>query len=109
MRTVNEKSPMFMTLVFTDEAGDPLVPTTAEWRLDNKETDPVTEIVAWTTMPAPASTMTVTISGANNAINDETKVREERAFGVRVDDGLAGEAHSEFQYHIINLTGPSGP
>ncbi len=96
-----------MTLAFTDEVGDPLVPTTVEWRLDAKTTP--AEVVPWTGLPSPASTMTLTIPGSDNAIGDETNVSELMAFGIRVDDGLIGEAHAEFPYRIINLTGPTGP
>ncbi len=107
--TVKEKSPLFMTMVFKDELGVLLVPTTVEWRLDDKETEPAVEIVPWTAIPAPTSTMTLTIPGSDNFINDETKVKEARMFGIRVDDGLIGEAHDEFPYDVINVTGPTGP
>ncbi len=107
MQSVNEKSPLFMTLGFTDEVGDPLVPTKVEWRLDAK-TVPA-EIVDWTVLPSPASTMNLTIPGSDNVIVDETHISELMAFGVRVDESLIGEAHAEFPYRIINLTGPTGP
>ncbi len=109
MLSVNEKSPVFMTLVFTDENKAPLVPTSVDWRLDDVVGDVATEIVPWTGLAGMASTMSVTIAGANNDITDETRNTERKAFGVRVDDGLAGEGYSEFQYSVINLHGPSGP
>ena len=105
-RTVNEKSPLFMAIVFKDENGAALVPSTVEWRLDDLELG--AEIVAWTLLPSPASIMSVIIPSSNNVINDETMVRERRAFGIRVNSTLAAEAHEEFQYHVLNLTGPSG-
>ncbi|MEE8599398.1 MAG: hypothetical protein V3S69_07845 [Dehalococcoidales bacterium] len=107
-KTVNEKSPLYMTLVFKDELQAPLVPTTVEWRLDDMETEPPTEVVAWTVIPSPLSTMKFTIPGSNNVIGTNTKTREEKMFGIRVNDGMASEAHQEFQYHVLNLTGPSG-
>ena len=107
MISVNEKSPLFMTMVFKDELGAALVPTTVEWRLDDKTNG--TEVVAWTSIASPASTMTFTIPPDNNAIEDETNVSETQIFGIRVDDGLASEAHEEFEYSVLNLTGPTGP
>lgn len=104
---VNEKSPVFMTMKFTDEVGDDLIPTTVEWRLDDHTND--TEVVPWTNLPAPAAIMTVTIPGNDNTIEDEDHVKEIQIFGVRVDDGLAGEGHSELIYNVINLTGPVSP
>lgn len=107
MLSVNEKSPLFMTIVFTDEVGDPLIPTTVEWRLDDKTKG--VEVVPWTTLTSPASTMTMTIPASDNTIEDEANVTEKMAFGIRADDGLPGESHTEFQYNLINLTGPTGP
>ncbi len=96
-----------MTLVFTDEVGDPLIPATVDYRIDDMTNG--TEIVAWTSLPSPAATMTFTIPGDNNTIEDEVHVKETQIFGVRVDDGLPGEGHSEFIYSVLNLTGPTGP
>jgi hypothetical protein len=107
MLTVNEKSPVQMTMVFTDFDGSPLIPTTVEWRLDNRTED--TQIVDWTALGSPASTMTVTVPGSNNVIADDTHAREVMIFGVRLDSGLAGEAHSQHAYNVKNLKGPSGP
>ena len=104
-RTVNEKSPLYMTMVFKDEIGDPLIPTTVEWRLDDHKG---TEIVAWTIMPGPAASMSVIIPGSNNLIQDEASVKESRTFGIRVNDSLASEAHGELKYDVLNLIGPSG-
>jgi len=107
MLAVNEKSPVFMTMAFTDEFDAPLVPATVEWRLDDKEDD--TEIVPWTNIPTPTSTMNLTVPGSDNNIKDEKHVKETKMFGVRVDAGFAGEGHAEFHYNVVNLTGPTGP
>ena len=104
--TVNEKSPLYMTMAFTDENGDPLVPSTVEWKLDDIEQQ--SEIVPWTSLGGLAAIMNVVIPSANNAIVTETSVREERMFSVRVNDGLLAEAHEQFQYHVLNLYAPSG-
>ena len=106
MLAVPEKSPVFMKLEFTDELEAPLSPTAVDWRLDDKTKG--VEVVPWTPLPGPASTMNFTIPGSNNTIESELHVVEIMAVGIRVDDGLVGEAHSEFQYTILNLTGPTG-
>ena len=105
-RTVNEKSPLYMTIVFTDEVDDPLIPASVDWRLDNA--DAATEIVGWTALGSIASTMNLTIPGSNNLITDEENVREGRILGIRVNDGTSSEAHEEFHYHVLNLQGPTG-
>ncbi len=101
--TVNELSSLCMSLSFKDEAGDPLIPSTVSWRLDDKETD--TEIVGWTSLPSPAAEMSVVIPGSDNQIVDESKKRERRTFGVRVDNTLEGEGYGEIHYHVINMFG----
>lgn len=95
-----------MTIVFTDEDGDPLTPSTVDWRLDDKTKG--VQVRDWTSLSSPAATMTMTIPGTDNTIDDETHVAEVMAFGIRVDATLPGEAHTEFQYNLINLTGPTG-
>ncbi len=103
--TVNEQSPLRVTVSFKDEDGAPLIPATVDWRLDDMEIN--AEVVPWTSLPSPAASMNVTIPASNNLIVDQTSVREERMFGVRADDGLGSEAHAQFQYHVLNLTGPT--
>jgi len=105
MLTVNEKSPIFMTVNFTDENGAPLVPTSVDWRLDDMTNN--TEIVPWTVFAGPASTMTLTILGSNNVIDNQVHVKELHVFGIRVDDGLPGEGYSELSYNVLNLIGPT--
>lgn len=95
-----------MTMNFRDELDAPLIPNTVEWRLDDKTNN--TEIVPWTVVPTPAATMTLTIPGDNNTIEDETHVKEMQIFGLRLDDGLPGEAHQELLYNVLNLVGPTG-
>lgn len=109
MSTVNEKSPIYITINFKDEVGDPLIPTTVDWRLDDVTHDTETEIVAWTALTSPAATMTLVVPGSNNAIVDEDHIVENRVLGVRADSGLGSEAHAEIAYDVINLVGPTGP
>ena len=107
--TVNEKSPLCMTMTFKDEDAAPLVPATAEWRLDDvDDIDNAIEIVDWTALTGMASTMKVTIPSTNNVIVNEENVREARMFGVRINVGLDSEAHQQYKYHVLNLRGPSG-
>lgn len=104
---VNEKSPLFMTMIFKDEFKAPLIPATLEWRLDDMETDPPTEVVPWTSIPSPAATTLFTIPGSKNLIGDPKNIQEGKMFGLRVNDTLTNEAHAQFAYHVLNITGPS--
>lgn len=96
-----------MTMVFTDQVGDPLTPQSVDYRIDDKTNG--TEIVGWTSLPGPASTMNFTIAGDRNTIEDDVHVKEIQIFGIRLDFGLAGEAHSQLEYNVLNLLGPTGP
>jgi len=105
-RTVNEKSPLCITMTFTDENGDPLIPSTVDWRLDDMETG--TTIVDWTALSSPAATMYHTIEAQYNLINDEANnIREAQMFTVRINETLQSEAHAEYKYHVVNLTSVS--
>ena len=104
---VNEKSPLFLTIVFKDENDAPVTPVSADWRLDDREDD--TEIVGWTSLGATASTMSHVIEAQYNAISNETKTQERRTFTVRMDVGLSTEAHQWLHYEVLNGFGPTGP
>lgn len=103
---VNEKSPIYFTIEFEDEVGDPLIPATVEWRLDDRTNN--VQLVDWTTLPSPAASMNFTIVGDNNLIADEANVREEQIFGIRVNEGFPAEGHQQFSYQVMNLQGPTG-
>lgn len=107
MLSVNEKSPIEMKVVFTNAAGDPLVPTTVDWRIDDLTNG--AQVRDWTNLPSPASTMTVVVPGSDNAIDENENVKEVQLFGIRVDTGLDGEGHAELEYNVLNLKGPTGP
>ncbi len=94
-------------MVFEDEFKLPLIPTTVDYRIDDRTNGVL--IVDWTALPSPAATMNFTIPGDKNTVEDESHVKEVQIFGVRVDEGLPGEGHSELIYNVLNLTGPLGP
>ncbi len=96
-----------MTLEFKDAAGVPLTPSTVEWRVDDLTNS--AEVRAWTALGGISDTMTVIVTGADNVITKDKHVKEVQLFGIRVDDGLAGEGHAELEYNVLNLKGPTGP
>lgn len=102
MLTIDEASALFMTLTFTDENDLPIVPATVKWRLDDLTNG--VEVKAWTAL-TPASTITFTISALDNAIAVQTNVLENREALVRVNEGLATQAHEHKLYRIENHTG----
>lgn len=93
-------------MIFTDENGDPIVPTTVDYQIFDRTND--TEVVPWTALPSPTSTMNFIVTGDRNAIEDESHVKEIQIFGIRVDNNLAGEGYSEIIYNVLNLEAPIG-
>ncbi len=102
MLSINEQSALFLTFTFTDENGAPLIPTSADWRLDDLTND--VEVVPWTSL-TPASTIQVTVSAQDNLIATQTNVHEKRVATVRMNEGLSTEANERKFYRIKNLKG----
>jgi len=103
---VRERSPFYVTIDFFDEVGDPLVPSTVEWKLTNPDTGVV--IKDWTSLLPPASTMNVALSAQYHEITNEALQVENRALIVRINNGMGSEAHQHFHYQVLNLSETSG-
>ena len=103
---INELSSLFLTFGFTDEIGDPVVPTTIDWRVDNVD-DPhlPVQILDWSVVAGVAASVNVQIAGSNNAIADATQSWERRLVTVRMDSTLSTQAFQQKYYRIKNLHG----
>ena len=91
---------LFGVKCYTDTA-EPWVlvtPTTLRYRVDNPEFD--TEILAWTTV-TPASSATITVTGAQNAITSGAS-RERRRLTVQADADLSTACVAEREYYVTN-------
>lgn len=103
MQVIREKSPLHATLAFTDEAGDAVVPTTAEWRIDDKASGD--EVVDWTSIATVTNPVSIVVPASSNALLDQASVSEVRTLTIRIDVGLLSEAHQDIEYKIRNLLG----
>jgi len=101
---INELSSLFLTFSFTDEIGDPVVPNSIDWRVDNVN-DPhaPVEVLDWASVAVPASAVSVQIPGASNSISDATKNKEKRLVTVRMNSALSTQAFDDKPYIIRNL------
>ena len=88
----------FSVSVYTDttEPWGLVAPTTLRYRIDDPECG--TEIAGWTTV-TPASTATITVTGAQNAISSGA-AREIRRLTVQADDGLATSCVSTREWYV---------
>ena len=101
---VNELSSLFLTFAFTDEVGDPIAPTTIDWRVDNVNDPHVpVEILDWASVVGVAASVNVQIAGSNNAISDQDRTTEKRLVTVRMDSTLSTQAYQHRHYLIKNL------
>lgn len=98
-RKVNERSSMVVTARFRDRATNAdVTPTNVYWRLDDAE---IGELVGWTSL-TPSATPSVTISGTQNQIYNNTRALQSRFISFAADYGLATEYRETFQYQVRN-------
>jgi len=103
---INELSSLFLTFVFTDEVGDPVVPTTIDWRVDNVDDPHIpVQILDWAIVSGVAASVNVQIAGNNNGITNADEIWEKRLVTVRMDSTLSTQAFQQKFYRIKNLNG----
>ncbi len=113
MDCVNERSTWFTTVSFTDENGDPVVPESAQYRIDDCGTD---EEVRGDTAIAPLGTSSSVMWGpADTSILDEARPYETRrltvswTYSTSASPSAQAEGHSEYLLNVINLKGVATP
>ncbi len=101
---INELSSLFLTFTFTDEVGDPVIPTTIDWRVDIVDDPHVpVEVLDWAVVAGVASSVNVQVAGSNNSITDQDNTYERRLVTVRMDSTLSTQAFQQKHYRIKNL------
>jgi hypothetical protein len=100
---VNELSSAQLTISFLDERGNAMTPVTVDYRIDCMTTERA--ILPWTSAGAPSSTMTITITSAQNAIINEANGFETKMVTVRANYGETTEFTSQYAYQVENLPG----
>lgn len=99
-----EETTFTATLNFRDLATDSAsVPTTIHYRVNCLSTR--TTLQDWTQVTSPAAEKTVTITAANNTIQDKSKDREYRQIIVQADQGLATQATGTGYWWVDNFQG----
>jgi hypothetical protein len=77
-------------------------PTTLKYRIDCLTTG--REIADWTTLSA-ASSASISVTGAHNAIQDDSNDSEVRQLTVMADDGLSTQHRGSVRWRVENLYG----
>ena len=92
-----------MTVSFFDENGNPMTPTTVDYRIDCMTTGRAVQ--PWISAGAPASVMTIVVTASQNAIINEGDSYETKCVTVRANFSLPTEFTSQYLYQVENLPG----
>lgn len=105
----NEASAFTLVANFWDDSADTWVaaiPTTAKYRVDRISNNPgcSSEVVGWTTL-TPATSISIPITAANNAVQCTYAYQEPRQITVKANDALSTQVEETYRYNIVNLAG----
>lgn len=99
---VNESSSATFTARFYTDAWVANAPTTARYRIDNPDND--TAILGWTSL-TPATSNSIVVTGAQNAIVYNCSREERRQLTVECNAGLSTQYQICKDFWIKNLAG----
>lgn len=100
----NERSTVLITVTFTDDNGDPVTPSSATYRVDDRASR--TAILAATSIGSLSTSVDLTITSEQNAIVRPRKAFEVRTVTVEFDyDGSTKHGTAQYEYKLVNLYG----
>lgn len=102
---VNERSTARLTVNFADEDGDPVIPTSAEYRVSCPDNG--TTVRDWEDAGTPAAEMEIELEPEDHEMLT-TKSMEGRVVDVRAPYGVDKQATARFSYSLRNLGIGSG-
>lgn len=103
-KTTNEGGAVTVVAKFWDDSTETWTtstPTTVKYRLDNADGTQVTD---WTTV-TPASSVTISLTGTQNAITSDCRDYETKQLTVKADDGLSTQYSDVFVFRVRNIVG----
>ena len=100
-RIYNELSEVTVTVTPFDTSGDPHTPTTARYRVDDCLTNK--ELVPWTDIVTPSTSMQIAIPGSVNAIIGKRNTPEAKILTVNTDNDLSTQHFEEYVYRVKDL------
>ena len=100
---VNERTTSIVTVAFTDEDGVAVIPSSAFYRLDDRQRRTV--ILDDTVIGSLATSVEIEITPEQNRILRPRSVSEIRTLTVHYEWGSGREANSEYRYKVLNLYG----
>lgn len=100
MEPVNERTTKYLELAFTDKNGDPVVPSTLNYRIDCLTSG---EAVVDDTSVATAASVEIEITAAQNAMRNQGNATETRRITLKATYGGGGELNQQIDYQVVNL------
>lgn len=100
--TAPEDSSFTLIVKFWADSSEPWTAsasTTVHYRVDCLTTGAT--MVDWTSV-SPSASVSLTISSAANAINQEANWREQRQVTIKADDGLSTQYTATHRYYVDN-------
>lgn len=99
---VKERSQHIVTAKFRDRATGSTTPTTVHYRLDCLATG--IELKDWTSV-SPASSVNITVTPTENAIQYDGSTKERKQLTVQTDRSLSTQFTETFEYDVVNVYG----
>jgi hypothetical protein len=102
---VQEGSAMTLTAKFYDDASDPWTlsaPSTVRYRIDDMDTG--AGIVDWTTV-SPATSVSISITGAQNALQSQSENFERHEITVQANANLSTQYSETYSWKVLNIAG----
>jgi len=100
--THDELAAITVTVTPLDIDKNAYTPTTARYRLDDCLSG--NELIDWTTIAVPSTSIQIDIAGSLNAIVDNTlNAPEKKVLTFNADDGLSTQSYTQYFYKIKNL------
>ncbi len=102
MDIVNERSTAYVEVAFTDRSGVAAIPATVTYSIKCKTTGAAIKTNVSVT---PATTVTITLDAADNAIQSASNQSEEKLLTVKASYGAADECNAEYSWRVRDLSG----
>ncbi len=100
-RIHNELSQVVVTVTPFDTTGAAYTPISARYRVDDCLTK--RELVPWTAIGTPSTSMQVTIPGSVNAIINQLRNPESKILTFNTDQDLTTQHYEEYTYRVKDL------
>jgi hypothetical protein len=102
MERINEGTTLRIQVLNLDSSDAPVTPTTLRYRLDCRTTG--REIVGWTSLTAD-DTVDITVTAAQNDIQNRSNTVERKTLTVEADTGLSTAFSDDYDFEVRRMSG----